>query len=122
MLYRLFTEHPASVDETYAEHMGMAASFGARMILAGLACLAHAVLPFLFVKTGSLAITALHERMVAKRRRHASRSVDDARRSKARGVCHLSRLLPAKLGDSLPLQSGRGKPLLACQCLLTSRL
>ena len=75
MLYRLFTEHPASVDETYAEHMGMAASFGARMILAGLACLAHAVLPFLFVKTGSLAITALHERMVAKRRRHASRSV-----------------------------------------------
>lgn len=70
MLYRLFTEHPASVDETYGEHMGVAASFGAHMILAGLACLVHAVLPFLFVKTGSLAITELHERMVTKRRRH----------------------------------------------------
>ena len=71
MLYRLFTEHPASVDETYGEHMGVATSFGVRMVLAGLACLIHAVLPFLFVKTGSKAITELHERMVAKRRRHA---------------------------------------------------
>ena len=71
MLYRLFTEHPASVDETYGEHLAVATSFGARMVLAGLACLVHAVLPFLFVKTGSAAITELHERMVAKRRRHA---------------------------------------------------
>ena len=71
MLYRLFTEHPASVDETYGEHMAVAGSFGVRMIVAGLACLVHALLPFLFVKTGSLAITELHERMVAKRRRHA---------------------------------------------------
>ncbi len=71
MMRRLFTEHPASVDETYLEHLGVASSFGARMILAGLACLIHALLPFLFVKTGSLAIAALYERMVAKRRRHA---------------------------------------------------
>lgn len=71
MLRALFTEHPASVDETYGEHMQVAGSFGARMIVAGLACLVHAALPFLFVKTGSVAITELHERMVAKRRRHA---------------------------------------------------
>ena len=71
MLRRLFTEHPASVDETYLEHMQVATSFGTHMILAGLACLVHAVFPFLFVKTGSLAIAALHERMVSKRRRHA---------------------------------------------------
>ena len=71
MLRRLFTEHPASVDETYLEHLGVATSFGTHMILAGLACLVHAILPFLFVKTGSLAITTLYERMVSKRRRHA---------------------------------------------------
>ncbi len=70
MLRRLFTEHPASVDETYLEHLGVAASFGAHMLAAGLACLVHALFPFLFVKTGSLAIAGLYERMVTKRRRH----------------------------------------------------
>lgn len=71
MVRRLFTEHPASVDETYLEHMGVATGFGLHMVLAGLACLVHGVFPFLFVKTGSRAISALHERMVTKRRRHA---------------------------------------------------
>src|SRR5689334_20512939 len=66
---RLFSEHPASVGETYGEHLVQASSFGARMILAGLACLVHGLLPFLFVRTGSTAITALHARMVTHRRR-----------------------------------------------------
>lgn len=64
---RLFTEHPASVGESYTEHMAMAGGFGGRMILAGLACLVHAVLPFLFVRTGSAAVAELHDRMVANR-------------------------------------------------------
>ena len=67
----LFTDHPATVGESYVEHLEMASGFGFRMVLAGLACLVHAVLPFLFEKTGSRAITELHERMVAKRRRAA---------------------------------------------------
>lgn len=70
----LFTEHPQSVGETYPEHMGVAFSFGARMVLAGLACLVHGVLPFLFVKTGSRTITVLHDRMVANR---AHKRADD---------------------------------------------
>ena len=49
----LFTEHPASVDETYTEHLGVAFGFSLRMCLGGLACLVHAFLPFLFVNTGS---------------------------------------------------------------------
>jgi hypothetical protein len=65
---RPFTEHPASVGESYTEHFGMAFVFGTRMILAGLACLVHGVLPFLFVRTGSQAIAELNERMLAKRR------------------------------------------------------
>jgi hypothetical protein len=64
-----FQEHPASVGETYTEHMGQAASFGFRLVLAGIACLIHAVLPFAFVRTGSRAIAELNERMVLKRRR-----------------------------------------------------
>ena len=63
----LFTEHPQSVGETYPQHMGVAFGFGMRMVLAGLACLVHGVLPFLFVKTGSRTITVLHDRMVAHR-------------------------------------------------------
>ena len=67
-LIRAFTEHPASVGESYGEHMGQAVCFGTRMIFAGLACLVHAVLPFLFVRTGSRAIAELNERMVVNRR------------------------------------------------------
>lgn len=65
---RAFTEHPASVGETYGEHMGRAACFGLRMIGAGIACLVHALLPFLFVRTGSAAITELNDRLVVNRR------------------------------------------------------
>jgi len=71
MLRQLFTAHPASVDETYAEHMAVASSFGLRLLGAGVACLIHGIFPFLFVKTGSAAIATLHERMVTNRRRFA---------------------------------------------------
>ena len=66
---RLFTDHPASVGESYGEHLLRAGWFGVRMIFAGIACLIHAVLPFLFVRTGSVAITELHDAMVTARRR-----------------------------------------------------
>jgi hypothetical protein len=65
---RAFTEHPASVGETYGEHMARAGCFGLRMIGAGVACLVHAVLPFLFERTGSVAIAELNDRMVVNRR------------------------------------------------------
>lgn len=67
-LKTLFTEHPASVGETYGEHLAMATGFGTRMILGGLACLLHGIFPFLFVKTGSAQISTLHDRMVRNRR------------------------------------------------------
>ena len=54
---RLFVEHPASVNETYLEHMGVATSFGSRMIVAGVACMIHGLLPFLFLTTGSRTVT-----------------------------------------------------------------
>ncbi len=66
-LTALFRDHPASVGETYWEHLLHAAGFGARMIAGGIACILHGVLPFLFVKTGSRQIQTLHGRMITNR-------------------------------------------------------
>lgn len=64
-----FTDHPASVGESYWQHFRMAASFAAAMIGGGLACLVHALFPFLCVTRGSETIARMHERMVTHRRR-----------------------------------------------------
>ncbi|MGB7309771.1 MAG: DUF6356 family protein [Candidatus Acidiferrales bacterium] len=66
-----FTEHPATVGETYGQHFQTALGFSLSMIGGGLACLVHAVFPFLFETTGSAAIRSLHERMIAHRSRIA---------------------------------------------------
>jgi Family of unknown function (DUF6356) len=84
-LQRSFTEHPASVGETYFEHLLRAAWFGGRMLLAGGACLVHAVFPFLFVKTGSETITELNAAILAKSP-VGSKEVDLAARRRLRGV------------------------------------
>jgi hypothetical protein len=76
---RAFTEHPASVGESYGEHLGRATCFGLRMVFAGIACLVHGVLPFLFERTGSRAIADLNERMVVNRRRALSPIASDKR-------------------------------------------
>jgi hypothetical protein len=66
-LIRAFTEHPASVGETYTGHLVSAVCFGTRMVFAGIACLVHGILPFVCVRTGSRAIAELNERMIANR-------------------------------------------------------
>lgn len=67
MIRRLFTDHPASVGESYLEHMGVAGSFGKQMLIGGLACFVHAFIPGLCVKTGSTIVGQLHHRMVTHR-------------------------------------------------------
>jgi hypothetical protein len=62
-LKRLFTDHPDAVGESYVEHMGVALSFAGPLLLAGLAALVHAVLPFLCVTTASATVKRLHARM-----------------------------------------------------------
>ena len=61
-LARMFTDHPASVDETYFGHMAFAAWFSSRLFLAAGAALVHAFLPFLFETTASRIIRELYER------------------------------------------------------------
>ncbi|MGE5142737.1 MAG: DUF6356 family protein [Acidobacteriota bacterium] len=56
----IFTAHPASVGETYGEHLRFAAAFGACMALGGLAAMVHAVLPFLFITTASRVLERLN--------------------------------------------------------------
>ena len=67
MFARLFLAHPKSVGETYFEHQRMAFSFAGPLLLAGLACLLHAVIPGLCERTASSRIKALHDRMVVNR-------------------------------------------------------
>ena len=63
----LFTQHPASVGESYLQHMATSFGFGLRMLIAGLGCIIHGLLPFLCVKTGSRTIETLHTSMVTHR-------------------------------------------------------
>ena len=64
-----FTEHPASVGESYWQHLGVALSFSLSLFAAAFACLVHAFLPFAFERTGSQAINGLHDRMGRNRDR-----------------------------------------------------
>ena len=68
---RLFTEHPASVGETYFQHLYAASGFAIRMLFGAFACFLHALLPFAFQRTGSDCIESLHDRMITNRRRKA---------------------------------------------------
>lgn len=64
-----FTEHPSSVGENYFQHLRHASGFAVSMLTGGLAVLVHAVLPFLFVHTGSGVIATLNSRMIVNRKR-----------------------------------------------------
>ena len=61
------TDHLDEVGESYWEHMLKATGFAMAMLAGGVACLVHALLPFLFVRTGSTRIRHLHEVMVEHR-------------------------------------------------------
>ena len=66
------TRHLESVDETYFEHFGQAMGFSLTLAVAAVVCLVHALLPFLFERTGSQLIGRLHNRMVVNRKRKAA--------------------------------------------------
>ena len=71
-LVSAFTAHPHAVNESYFGHLCSALGFAGAMFLGSLACLVHAFLPFLCVRTGSRTIGELHERMVSNRVRPAA--------------------------------------------------
>lgn len=69
MSANFLTRHLESVDETYFQHLGQAMRFAGTLAVAATACFVHALLPFLFERTGSTLIGRLHDRMVLNRRR-----------------------------------------------------
>jgi len=64
---KLFLDHPASVGESYFQHLLMASAFSIRMMIGGIASFLHGIFPFLCIKTGSGIIIDLHDQMVANR-------------------------------------------------------
>ena len=78
-MQRFFTDHPATVGETYGEHFAFAVSIGGRMVAGGLACMLHAVLPEFCKTTGSRTIRELALRLVPTNR--------DKRKAAARLAC-----------------------------------
>ncbi len=67
------TAHCRSVGETYGQHFIFAASFGTRMVLGGMACIVHAVLPFCFLRTGSTTVLKLYERIGTGAQTHSAK-------------------------------------------------
>ena len=57
-----FLSHPHSVNESSLQHMAFALRFAVTLLLAALAALVHAILPFLFEKTASRMIAGMYAR------------------------------------------------------------
>jgi hypothetical protein len=64
-----FTEHPASVGETYMEHARQSFQFGISMACGSAAACVHALIPSLCTSTGSRIIARFHQRMILNRMR-----------------------------------------------------
>ena len=62
-LRRLFLDHPASVDESYTEHLLFAGRMGLTLLGAGLAAIAHGLLPSAFKSTASTTVLSLAARL-----------------------------------------------------------
>ncbi len=60
MTLRLLTEHPAAMGETYPQHLRFAFRFGGSMVIGGLACMLHGLLPFCCTTSGSRRVRLLH--------------------------------------------------------------
>lgn len=61
-----FTDHPASVGESYGQHFGVATKFGMTMILGGIGAILHGVFPWMFETTGSRTVTRLHQQITGR--------------------------------------------------------
>jgi hypothetical protein len=66
-MFSRFNDHPATVNETYLQHMGTAFGFGSRMLAGALGCFAHGLFPWMCLTRGSDTIRSLHKRMVTHR-------------------------------------------------------
>jgi hypothetical protein len=80
-LRRHFTDHPASVGESYGEHFRVAVRFARELTAAAAACAVHAVVPSLCTTSASARIRRLHEQMTSGARGAALTAVADPLRA-----------------------------------------
>jgi len=64
----IFTEHPHRNGETYFKHMKKALSFAGIFLFLTFTSVTHALLPFLFITTGSDTIKRLYINMRERNR------------------------------------------------------
>ena len=62
----LFTDHPATVNETYSGHMRFALGFGFWLAVAAMAAVVHALIPALCETTANRILGRLTARMQAR--------------------------------------------------------
>ena len=63
IMSKVFIDHPASVDESYFEHLAFALRFAGTLFAAAGAALVHAIIPCLFEKTASNLIRRMYARI-----------------------------------------------------------
>jgi len=59
--------HLKEINETYLEHMHFAQKCGWRMVIAGLACVIHSIIPNIFASTASNALRILNQEIIDRR-------------------------------------------------------
>lgn len=67
MIRRLMIDHPASVGESYFEHMRASLTVAARLAAAAAGCVVHAIVPGWCTTAGSNAILKLHSEIYPRR-------------------------------------------------------
>lgn len=60
---RLFLDHPRSLGMSWAGHAIGALGIGAQLVVAGLACLVHAIVPGVFTETAGRTVTDMYGHM-----------------------------------------------------------
>jgi len=63
MISKVFFDHPATVEESYFEHMAFAGGFAFNLFLAAAAALVHAIIPCLLEKTAGNLIRKMYARI-----------------------------------------------------------
>lgn len=71
------SKHLKEINETYFEHMRFAQRCGFRMIVAGIACVVHSIIPDIFVTTASDTLKNLTEEI--NQRKEKSKSVSTSK-------------------------------------------
>jgi hypothetical protein len=67
MFEELFLRHPRAVGESYFQHQRRAFGFAGALLVAGLACLVHGLLPRLFVTSASDTVVRLGDTLARRR-------------------------------------------------------